>query len=138
MPRFSERLKALAQGAGSAQGIQFNPVELETRCNVTNVMYINAKAVGDQKNKDTKKVNGEDEQPVESSSDDDIPLVELQRRKERKSRRERVDKVLEEAASDNDFKENEPPAKKDKNKGRNKQLRKQNQAPYQHSPLAVY
>ena len=70
---------SIAQGAGSAQGIQFNPVEHETRCNVTNVMYINAKAVKDQKNKDTKKVNGEDEQPVESSSDDDIPLVELQR-----------------------------------------------------------
>ena len=85
---------SIAQGAGSAQGIQFNPVELETRCNVTNVMYMNAKAVEDQKNKDTKKVNGEDEQPVESSLDDDIPLVELQRRKERKSRRQRVDKVL--------------------------------------------
>ena len=100
---------SIAQGAGRAQGIKFAPVELETRKIVTGVKYVN---LAEGKDEEEETLEGEASSAhVDQNSEDDIPLVDLERARQKK-RKSKMEDVLKAAASEEDFKENKPPSKR--------------------------
>ena len=114
-PAQAQFAASIAQGAGKAQGLKFDPVELETRNKESRVDYTNVHqeqaddVTKTNQDKNNELTEGEGDCSLvseEADSEDDIPLIKLEAVRRRKRKLERRERILKEAAADDDFKEN--------------------------------